>query len=685
MRRICKLIILAITISFIATSCSKESIPDLENGNDSENTQPDDNNSDTGSTGNLLEFDVSWDDISNTHYEATPEVIVTDKSNDEYDDFVENSTFTTTVHIHFNEEGVSINDEVSGITITTDGGYVDVNSTLSGIEYKVSGSSSDGGIKFNSGKKFKLTLSDLSLRSNRGSAINIQSSKRVFIEIADGTVNNLVDSKEYTLVDGEDQKGCIFSEAQLLFSGNGELNVTGNYRHAICSDDYIHFRSGTNLNVISAVSDGIHTNDKIIVSGGKININASSDGMECEKGNIDIRSGEITISAGDDAIIASYEDGDASITPRIEISNGLLLLTTTDPKGMGIKSTGDIMISGGIIKCNVSGDASKAIKADGNMIIKESRIVLLTSGNGLYESNDISSSAGINCDGDLIVSNSQLYIKSTGSAGKGISIDGALTLEESEIRVITTGKQYIYNRLDSSAKGIKAEGNISINSGTIWVRTTGGEGSEGIESKNILSINGGSIAVYSYDDCLNASSSIVINSGDIYCHSSGNDAIDSNGTFTITGGIVVAVGASHPEGGIDCDNSTFKITGGTIIGIGGSSSTPTASVCTQRSIVYNSTNITSSLITIQSTSGEHVMSYSIPQSYTKMVMLFSSDKLTANNGYKIYSQGSTSGGNSFYGLSLNANYTIGSEITSFTTSNMITTIGSNSSGGGGRP
>lgn len=118
------------------------------------------------------------------------------------------------------------------------------------------------------------------------------------------------------------------------------------------------------------------------------------------------------------------------------------------------------------------------------------------------------------------------------------------------------------------------------------MRTTGGEGSEGIESKNVMTINGGDIAVYAYDDCLNASNNITINGGSVYCYSTGNDGVDSNGTLTITGGTVVASGTTSPEDGFDCDQNTFKITGGTVLGIGGGTSTPTANSCIQRSVIY---------------------------------------------------------------------------------------------------
>ena len=103
----------------------------------------------------------------------------------------------------------------------------------------------------------------------------------------------------------------------------------------------------------------------------------------------------------------------------------------------------------------------------------------------------------------------------------------------------------------SSPKGIRAEGNITINGGTIKVSATGGEGSEGIESKSIMTINGGYLECNTYDDCLNSSSHMYIKGGYIYAVATGNDAIDSNGNMYLSGGHIFCAGS---EEGFDANS-----------------------------------------------------------------------------------------------------------------------------------
>lgn len=625
MKRIQKIGIYAVCFC-LCVACSADSPFDDwgENGTNG-GTNPGGSSGSSDASGTLLDFDVSWEDMADNSYVEIAETIITDKNDDEYDDFIENSSFASSIQIAYANGSATVAGSVSGVTVTTNGAHVTVNASVAGVEYVLSGSTSNGSFKVYSDKNFKLTLAGVSLTNDSGAAINIQSGKRVFVEVKTETENYLADASSYSTVTGEDEKGCFFSEGQLIFSGTGALTVTGNYKHGICSDDYVRLRSGSNITVASAVKDGIHTNDKIIIGGGILKVKASGDGLDCEKGFIDIR--------------------------------------------------------GGLIKADISGDASKAVKAETDITLSGGQLILLTSGSAVYEDNDLSSAAGIKCDGNLVMNGTTLSVKSTGAAGKGINCDGTLSIDNSTVKIITTGKQYVYNRLDSSAKGIKADGNLTINSGTIWVKTPGGEGSEGIESKSTLTVNGGDVSVYSYDDCMNASKSIIINGGNIYCYSSGNDGVDSNGTLTITGGTIVSIGTTSPEEGFDCDQNTFKITGGTILGIGGGTSTPTSSVCTQRTVIYGGSGSKGTLFSIQGS--DQVMSYTIPRAYSQMTLLFSSSKLVSGTTYTIYTGGSVTGGTEFYGLTVGGIYTAGSQVATFTPGSMVTSVGNVSSGGPG--
>ncbi|MBE9461449.1 carbohydrate-binding domain-containing protein [Dyadobacter subterraneus] len=218
---------------------------------------------------------------------------------------------------------------------------------------------------------------------------------------------------------------------------------------------------------------------------------------------------------------------------------------------------------------------------------------------------------------------------------------------------------------------------IVINGGTINVSSTAGEG---IESKSILTINGGSITAKTYDDGLNATTFIYINGGNHYIYSTSNDAIDSNGKLTVTGGKTIAVGAASPEEGFDCDQNTFKVTGGILVGVAGATSSPTASVSTQPSVILGG-GTSGQIIHIESSDAAEALTFLIPKTYT--TMLFSSPKLKSNVTYTVYTGGSVADGTDFNGLYTSGTYTAGTQSSTFTTSSMVTKSGG-STGPGGR-
>ena len=585
------------------------------------------------------------------------------------DDFITNTkdtTFSNVILITYSSDAVAITNPYAdkGISIVTSGADVVVTSTVTDTEvnYVLSGTTKGGSFKVYSDYKFGIGLNGISIINGDGPAINIQSGKKVSITLVGGTSNRLVDAATYTASGDEDMKGTLFSEGQLNFDGSGSLLVYGYNKHAIVSDDYIRIKGG-NITVKTAVKDGIHANDYFRIDDGVLDIAASGDAIECEKGYIAINGGSIKVNSIGDGIKTSYSGIDTSVLPYITISGGTLDVTTT-------------------------GEGSKALKSKGDITIANGNITLATTGSAYYDTEDadISSSAGIKAAGNFMMKQGNLSITSSGAGGKGINIDGALTVNDGTISVVTTGDQFKYGSDDTAAKAIKSDGNLTVNGGTITIKTSKTE-AEGLESKATLTINDGKIEIEAYDDCINASKHIQINGGSIYCYSETNDGIDSNGTLTITGGTVVSSGAGAPEEGFDCDNNTFKITGGTLVGIGGSTSTPTSSVSTQRTVIYGGSGTANQFIHIAPGDGTGVLTFKIPRAYSQMTLLFSSPDLVSGTTYTIYTGGSISGETGFHGLYIGVAYTKGASAGTFTPTSMVTTVGNVSTGpgGGGRP
>lgn len=268
------------------------------------------------------------------------------------------------------------------------------------------------------------------------------------------------------------------------------------------------------------------------------------------------------------------------------ISDGTLTLNTYDH---GIKSDYDMEITGGTITYTINGPASKALKCEGNLHISGGNISGTVSGGGqTADDQTTSASAGIKCDNNVTIDGGTFDLKATGNGDKGMSIDGWLIVNDGNIKVSTTGSRYGESSSGgggfgpggggsssssdkrSSPKGIKVDGNITVNGGTITISATGGEGAEGFESKSVMTINGGYIEVTSYDDALNSSSHMYFKGGYTYAVATGNDAIDSNGNMYLSGGYVFCCGS---EEGLDANSEGgYKVyiqNGANLMAIGG--------------------------------------------------------------------------------------------------------------------
>lgn len=612
---------------------------------------------------------------------------------------------TDMVLIHYAGTSVSILNPFAGqgVEVSVEGADVTVISTTSDeVEYRLTGSTSDGSFKIYSDKKFILSLGGVSLTNNDGPAINIQSGKKATVNLMAGTTNTLVDGAAYTPSGGEDMKATFFSEGQLVFNGTGILQVAGNHKHAICSDDYITVNDGRFL-LRGIVSDGFHANDYILISGGSLDIEAGSDAIDGDAGYIEINGGTLDIRVTGDTSKGLKCDSTITINGgeiRL-ITSGNAVVEDGDPSYCtAIKSNRDVVIGAGTLAVTCSGTAGRGISVDGDIAISGGSVNISTTGNGSTYTNtsnqkDSYAAACIKADGNIVILDGTLTLGSSGTAGKCISAGGTLTIGDDThspvITARTSGRQFAVSGSGMNAdyanpKAIKSEGNLTVNNGTLNI-STAQDGGEGLESKAVLTIHGGTLEIETYDDCINAKSQLVINGGRLYCNASGNDGIDSNGTITFAGGLTITSGTSTPEEGVDCDQNRFAITGGILIGTGGATSIPTTSACTQRSVVYKGSSLSGKFIHIQDASGVAVFTCQIPTKSSlnsQVTVLISTDALQASTSYTLYTGGSVSGGTHFHGYYTGAIYSGGTQAATFTTSNMVTSIGT-SGGGGGFP
>ena len=221
--------------------------------------------------------------------------------------------------------------------------------------------------------------------------------------------------------------------------------------------------------------------------------------------------------------------------------------------------------------------SAKGIKAENEIYIKKGTIDIKAYDDAIHANNDGVIENGNTPLGNVIVSG------------------GSLTLEASD-------------------DGIHADGSMSISGGEINVKSA----YEGLEA-NVFNISGGSTYVYATDDGMNATKgksnpAINVSGGllDIEVPTNGDtDGIDSNGTYTQTGGVVIVKGPGNASGNnfgaaaLDTDGNV-SISDGTLIIFGGMEKTPTLS-----------SNVTKTLCSSNSVStGSHSVAFPNSISYS---------------------------------------------------------------------
>jgi len=360
----------------------------------------------SGDTGGDTTETVTPKDIEldYTTLDEAAETIPEDEDAEDYGDYVENTNWSRTVYITLDGETATVTDNPSTVVAEVDGAHVTITSTCKKVKYVVTGSTTNGSLKFYSSYKFQLLLNGVDITNPNGAAINNQCSKSFYVVSADGTTNTLCDGTTYTKVGDEDQRGTMFSEGQILLSGSGLLNVYSVGKNCIASDDYVFVRPGCQIYLNSTSGHGIKGKDWVKINGGVINMELSADGAKgittdslvCINGGRTtiINTGAVVVDDSNDTtscagVKADYffvmNDGELNVKctgdgakgmnveQTITHNGGELNVVTTGGKGIaapkGVKCDGNVVIAGGsFYSCAVN---AKAMDADGTLTVKD--------------------------------------------------------------------------------------------------------------------------------------------------------------------------------------------------------------------------------------------------------------------------------------------------------------------------
>lgn len=534
--------------------------------------------------------------------------------------------------------------------INSDSSDVTVNGSLATIgaagTYRLSGTLSNGQVVVSTEEDglVRLILDGVDIHNETGAAIYVENADKVLVYLAANSANYLSDGNDYQLPDPESDEpnATLFSKADLTIDGTGSLVVTANYNDAIASKDGLLINSGT-LTILS-VDDGLRGKDYVLIRSADITITASGDGIKSDetedssKGWIIIESGTLNIQAGMDGIDAETAVTIEGGTINLVTGSGTTANYNSDVSMKGIKAAALITINGGSFNIQSTDDA-----------LHSNDSILINAGEFIIASGD----DGIHADVDLTIEN------------------GTITVTES------------YEGLESATMTIN-DGQISITSSDDGINLAGGADGSGMNTGMGGNPGGGRNGGPGMDFFGGSGDyNLYINGGTIYVNADG-DGLDSNGSITVTGGVIVVNGPTNDGNGALDYMGSFTISGGTLLAAGssGMAQAPGGDSSQPALLIYFGATLSADTpVSVVDGNGENVVTVVPSKSFSSLVV--SSPDLVLGDTYTIY-VGGTVGAVDSLGLTADEAASGGTEYTTLTLSYLITQIGTGGGMGGGR-
>ena len=404
------------------------------------------------------------------------------------------------------------------VTLTDDGVTIDA-----GGVYVLSGTTT-GRITVNAkDADVTLVLNGVTVNCTDSSALYVYKAKSVTLWLAEGTTNALTDAESYSFSDAlsskadEEPNACVYSKADMVIGGTGMLTVNGRANNGITGKDTLRVEIATVQ--VTAKNHGINGKDALVVKGATVTVDCGGDALRSTNdsdkkcGYVALSDATLSLTAGEDGVQAETVLFADSGTVTVKSGGGSTATVSSDTSAKGLKAGAGMLLKGGSFTVDSCDDA---IHSNGNVAISGGTFLLATGDDGVHADENVTVS-----DGTITVTKSYEGIE-------GATVDitgGTIDITASDDGLNAAGGN------DQSGFGPRKDNfGGSSNDSTYYIRIVGGKitidaGGDGIDSNGSLTVSGGETYVSGPTD-------------------NGNGALDFDGTGTITGGIVVAAGAS---------------------------------------------------------------------------------------------------------------------------------------------
>ena len=410
--------------------------------------------------------------------------------------------------------------------------------------YILSGTLTDGSVivSADSTSKVWLLLDGADISRSDDACLRVEQADKVFLTLAAGTENSMTSGAEYSETALNDNTGgAIFSRDDLTINGSGSLTVTAAYKHGIDVNDELVITGGKIT--VDAPQDAIHANDGFCLEQAALTLHAGDEGVNVQgpESHLYIASGIVDIESGGAALKCASD---------MYIEGGSF---TLDSQADGLHSGGSVTVTGGSLELRAGDDG---IHADSAVTISGGSILISKCYEGIE-------ALTIDVSGGEI----ELY-----PTDDGLNANGGFSF--------APGPGMFMQRVSGTDETANSDTWIHISGGSLTVVNANARDADGLDSNGDILISGGTIRV-----SLNASGS--------------NDAIDygseSGGSCIVTGGELVACGSSAMAEGFS-DSST------------------------QCAVLYNLgySAEAGSTVTVKDAAGRELLSYTVPCAFSSV-------------------------------------------------------------------